>query len=81
MSADFVPLLSRIAARLEQSKTDGSVPFTASSPAAVALEERVITPVVHKKEVKVDVKRDGGTVRQIRVECSCGEVIELTCEY
>lgn len=30
---------------------------------------------------KVTLIRDGDTVRGIRVECSCGEVVQLDCQY
>jgi len=30
---------------------------------------------------KITMIRDGDTVRAIRVECSCGEVIQLDCQY
>ncbi|HYE32424.1 MAG TPA: hypothetical protein VEH27_13410 [Methylomirabilota bacterium] len=29
----------------------------------------------------VEVVKEGGIVQKIRVQCSCGEVIEITCEY
>jgi hypothetical protein len=29
----------------------------------------------------VDVEREGERITRIRVQCSCGEVIELDCQY
>ena len=30
---------------------------------------------------KISLTRDGDRVTHIRIECSCGEVVELACEY
>jgi len=32
-------------------------------------------------EPRVTLQRDGGRVSSIRVQCSCGQVIELACVY
>jgi hypothetical protein len=31
--------------------------------------------------MKVELKRDGERITQIRVQCRCGELIEIDCEY
>jgi hypothetical protein len=33
------------------------------------------------KEPKITLIKDGDTVRCIEVECTCGEIIRLDCEY
>lgn len=45
-------------------------------PAApVALEEKKIC------EPRVSVQRDGGRVTHLRIQCTCGQVMDLACLY
>jgi hypothetical protein len=32
-------------------------------------------------EPRVTVQRDGGRITQLRVQCSCGQVLDLACVY
>jgi len=33
------------------------------------------------KEPKITLHRDNGTVKTIEIQCTCGEVIRLDCDY
>jgi len=53
-----------------------NTPDESSSPGGVA-------PGVHSGEAQptVTLKRDGDRVTHIVVQCACGQVMELACEY
>ena len=61
----------------------------AVKPLRVAVSEQAPTPTpppapatpATAAEPRVSVERDGDRVKRIRVECPCGETIELDCEY
>jgi hypothetical protein len=64
--------------------------FTASSnapastaPHAAAPSATVVAPRAHAEHAKpvVSLRREGDKVVGIRVECTCGSVIELDCVY
>ena len=63
--AGFTPLLA-----LESRKSDGN------SEAGKASKEATVTC---EKDVELVVEQ--GVVRKIRVQCSCGEIIEINCRY
>ena len=79
MAADFVPFLPGLRARLPQDapplSPGGFTPVTqpCSSNALVSQEPC--------KEVKLEFKREGDRIQEIRIHCKCGEVIELLCDY
>jgi hypothetical protein len=50
---------------------ESSSPATPSAPAAYSAETQPV----------VTLKRDGDRVTHIVVRCTCGQVIELACEY
>lgn len=85
MSADFVPLLQGLRSRLAQpahGAADSFTPVISASPlpASELTSGRPNQP--HGcDEVKVELKRDGEKIQEIRIHCKCGEVIELLCEY
>jgi hypothetical protein len=78
MSADFVPFLQSLNARLNSSTPAAefsALPHNAGSHASPSHS------AVSAAEVKVELKRDGDRVTQIRIQCCCGELIELNCDY
>jgi hypothetical protein len=80
MSADFVPFLQSLNSRLVsgQPSSFAPVPESSVSAAASALCAGAHSP---GSEVKVELNRDGDRITQIRIQCRCGELIELACDY
>lgn len=79
MSDTFVPFFSHIPDKRSDSSNSGKDAFvpTGSGVAAhsdCAHSESQNGPVV-------TVQREGDRVRSIRIECACGQVIELDCQY
>lgn len=78
MSADFVPFLQTISARVAPPQ-NGPAAFTPAVPPSTSAAQ---APHHHAAaEVRVELKRDGDRISLIRVHCRCGETIELTCDY
>ncbi len=75
MSADFVPFFQSINSRLA-----ANTPAAEFAPLPENKGNPAPTPVRHG-EVKVELKRDGDKISQIRIYCRCGELIELNCDY
>ncbi|RME74632.1 MAG: hypothetical protein D6776_04900 [Planctomycetota bacterium] len=72
----FVPLFGPEAQRAGGSE----LPQTA----AVAPESNTVAPESDAEppaEPRVELEREGELVRTIRVHCSCGERIEIACDY
>jgi hypothetical protein len=72
MPAEFVPFIQSVSARL-------------NSPGSSQNSQTTASPAAHthvlQGEVKVELKREGDRITQIRIQCRCGELIELACEY
>ena len=95
MSAEFTPLLPSVKSRLGSSSGGTAPPFapmntsnpSASNPAhpgtASSKPDSGFPPSASPSHgtAHVQVMRDGERISQIRVECRCGEVIDLICEY
>jgi hypothetical protein len=81
MSADFVPFLQSIKSHPASAPGQNS----AFSPLPQSDAPLGATPPVHTHapgaEVKVELKRAGDRITQIRIQCRCGELIELDCDY
>jgi hypothetical protein len=73
MSAEFVPFLQAINSRLAA--------HTPPSDFAPLPESKDSSAPTRHGEVKVELKRDGDRISQIRIYCRCGELIELNCDY
>ena len=74
MPADFVPFVSSLAGRVAIHNQPAALSPLVSADAA--------TPTAcDKREIKVELKREGERITQIRIHCRCGEVIELDCQY
>ena len=74
MSAEFRPLFDPASQTLKAESPLFS-PMTAPRPDP---SEKAEAPC---GDPKVELKRDGDRITQIRVHCRCGEVVELACEY
>jgi hypothetical protein len=74
MSAEFVPFLQSMNARAAAPAQSGDFSPLPQNSAAVP-------PSPRHGDVKVELKREGDRVSQIRIQCRCGELIELACEY
>jgi hypothetical protein len=93
MSAAFVPLVPgvNLAANLATPTRLKPIPATApakfepaipanhksepSAPAAASV------PHIQHGPPKITLEREGESITHIRIECSCGQVTELKCEY
>jgi hypothetical protein len=83
--SNFVPLIAKAA--------DSSEPFrvkvlAGANGAVVPFRPLVPAPSAapcihheHSSQPKVALVRDGDRITSVRVQCGCGEVIELQCEY
>ena len=56
-----------------------AVPFQPASPVASALHPA--SAHQHQGGAQISLVRDGDRITGIRVQCACGEVIELQCQY
>jgi hypothetical protein len=80
MTPAFVPLLPGSLQTAEASQV--LKPLTPASPqfqTAPALE-KIEAHKAHA-EPKITLERDGDVITHIRVQCGCGQVIELKCSY
>jgi hypothetical protein len=78
MTADFVPFVP--ASTAKTSAPFPARPFTPLTPKAASAAAHVES-CSRGGEMKVELKRDGERITQIRVQCRCGELIEIDCEY
>ena len=83
MGDNFVPLFPR---------SNGSVPTAprvhrnAGPAKADSFQPLAATPAAGHpcgpvREPRMTLEREGARVTKIRIECSCGQIIELACEY
>ena len=85
MPGDFIPLFAgaKTAVRASASQTFSPVvssSTTGTSPTAFVKATHAAAGQAHR-EVNIEIKRDGERISQIRIQCRCGELIELDCEY
>jgi hypothetical protein len=92
MSAAFVPLLPGVATagshtsfitRVKPMPTAAPAAFQATTPSNLKPEPPAAAPAAHVPHgpPKVTLERQGEVITHIRIECSCGQVTELKCEY
>ena len=82
MTLAFVPL---VAEALRKADAGGPMRL---KPAPSGFEPTTLPPPsepaaaahVHR-DPKITLERQGDTITHIRIECGCGEVIELKCSY
>jgi hypothetical protein len=84
MSDAFVPFAPKTAPRdsaepfrvkVLSSANGAAVPFQAAGGAAATGH------AAHGGQPKVSLVRDGDRITAVRVQCACGEVVELECVY
>ena len=62
-------------------QAESSRPFKTLEPAAFAAE-KVESPAGKKNcEPRLSIQRDGERITGLRLECGCGQVMELACVY
>ncbi|HWD21206.1 MAG TPA: hypothetical protein VHB20_18205 [Verrucomicrobiae bacterium] len=73
MADTFVPLVRPSAAPQE----------TAFAPIGVKIHSPAKPPSAAEpcRQPSVTLQRDGDKVTSIRIECSCGQIVDLACEY
>jgi hypothetical protein len=83
MAAEFTPLFPA----LKANQPTGGTAFLyknqfapAGTTASETSKTAAVSPHAHRA-ASIDIKRDGERISQIRVQCRCGEVIEIECEY
>ena len=88
MSATFVPLVPGVATAPNLSAPtrlkpipSTSAPFEVANPAKQKPEASSLAPHVPHGQPKVTLERQGELITHIRLECPCGQVTELKCEY
>ena len=65
-----------VASSAPSAPSSSGTAFLSKAAAAAA------TPAVHlHRQVNIEIKRDGDRISLIRIQCRCGELIELDCEY
>lgn len=57
------------------------VPATGVPPSPTVLPPASSCPSAGHAPPKISLEREGETIKQIRIECGCGELIELECGY
>ena len=84
MSDNFVPLSSATTA----SALNGFAPLQLRSTSSVAVKPAPTNPPGESPKSehgcatpKVTLQKTGDVVSGIRIQCSCGQVIELACAY
>ena len=87
MSSKFVPLLPTAPASAGPGRAVDSAVVSAAfmalspSPASQPAGACAHVPVQSSAKPIVTLRRDGDRVTHVRVECACGQVIELECAY
>jgi hypothetical protein len=91
MSAAFVPLVPGVSTmpnlatptRLKPISAQAPAVFEPATPAKLKPEPSAPAPVPHVVHgpPKITLERQGDLITHIRIECSCGQVTELKCEY
>jgi hypothetical protein len=79
MTLAFIPLIPGSLGKADGAGAARLKPMSANfEPTKTVAEPE--TPHVHR-DPKITLERQGETITHIRVECGCGQVIELKCEY
>lgn len=86
MTQAFVPLLPGAARGTEPSMPvrlkPVSSPAATFEPASALASSKTESHKDHThSEPKITLERQGETITHIRIECGCGQVTELKCEY
>mgnify|MGYP003351691884 CR=1 FL=1 len=79
MTLAFVPLIPGALAKGENAGPTRLKPLSTNFEPTKAKAEP--EPAHVHREPKITLERQGETITHIRVECGCGQVIELKCDY
>jgi hypothetical protein len=82
MAAEFTPLIASLKTSLAGTAA-GPKPAAIFAPITTSTDaSKVASAAPHAhSSVRIEVKKEGERISQIRVQCRCGEVIEIDCEY
>ena len=87
MSSDtFVPFAAALkAGRVGAKPAQEFRPLSAATPASTqpqaAAPAANSAPANHSHAPIIQVIKEEGVVKEIKVQCSCGQVIEISCQY
>lgn len=85
MTDAFAPLTVPATSRSAEGATFRLKIISQSNSAAPAFKPLPSAPAEHATHSsvlpKITLQRDGDRVTHIRLECGCGEVVELACAY
>jgi hypothetical protein len=88
MTSKFVPLLPTAPASagpgraVDSAAVSAAFVALASSPApSSGAQNCAHAPTQSSARPVVTLQRDGDRVTHVRIDCACGQVIELACEY
>jgi hypothetical protein len=84
MTAAFVPLVPgalRLGNSSAATRLKTSASFAPTTSASLKPEEPAQKIHADHAEPKITLERQGEIITHIRVQCGCGKVIELKCEY
>jgi hypothetical protein len=82
MPGDFIPLFPSARSSHAPSFSSVATAGPASSNTAFATKAASVATAGHvHRQVSIEIKRDGERISQVRIQCRCGELIELDCEY
>lgn len=76
MSQPFVPFTAALSQSATATATAAPPTFTPATPATAAPAH-----ALHTGEPKISFEREGDVIKLIRIQCSCGQTVELSCAY
>jgi hypothetical protein len=93
MSAAFVPLLPSVTPKAAPASVGLRVKIASPAPGAAASKPPALAPaaasaplaasaaVSHSDQPAITLQRDGERITAIQIQCACGQLIHLDCEY
>ena len=88
MATEFTPFFSAVRSRSPNSGGNSAKDSSQFAPllqaAGQPLTDNSSSPASTQHahaSVSLEIKRDGDRISQIRVQCRCGELIDIECEY
>jgi len=79
---EFVPLVAAASSITGEEFQITVIPQKGQAQPFQSLEKKPPAAVFKKScEPQLAVQRDGGRITSIRIECSCGQTIDLACVY
>ncbi|HTV41940.1 MAG TPA: hypothetical protein VMF08_15260 [Candidatus Sulfotelmatobacter sp.] len=80
---EFVPLVAAGPSAARQEFQITVIPQNGQPQPFQSLETKGSSAAVFKRncEPQLAVQRDGGRITNIRIECSCGQTIDIACLY